>query len=153
MYPIAFLICTIHIPERGNLEMSDEKVPTRISTVPIPRAKEKRNKGPLMRLCVVPTQVSRTASDGAVQGEATSPKVRPYAKLESRPCFFAAPPPPMERRVKLIWNTSSMLRPRAMMTAATPNRIHGFALMDPNREPVKAAIKPSAEYVAAMPKT
>src|SRR6266511_2966605 len=99
------------------------------------------------------TKVSAAASTGPVQGAAMIPETSPIANAPARP----APPTPARRACHAGGSWSSK-RPNieaaiAARTSATKPTTHGFCAALPKAFPPSAAPTPSAEYMAAIPRT
>src|SRR5688572_31827613 len=68
MKPIAFLTCTIHIPERGNAVADDEKMPRNKYGSPRPMASTKNIRKPSIGLCRLLTRAISEITNGPTHG-------------------------------------------------------------------------------------
>ena len=75
--PINFLMCIIHMPARGNMDIDPENVPMTISSAPIPSEKLNSVKNPTIGFPCLATIVSRTDKTGVIHGEAIDPVIMP----------------------------------------------------------------------------
>ena len=143
---------SVHLPDLGSEVASPVKVPNKIISVPIPKAKKNKRKKPNTTCLVCATSINKVANIGAVQGAAIKPEPSPNKNAPIIPPFLEVVNFFEDDR-KGIGKTSNIFNPKIIQRLATRKFIQGLALICPNIFPESAAKSPRMEYVKAIPRT